>query len=118
MAEHWIHQSETILKKIETFLEQKPKDRLERITEILFTLNVLDMSLHGWRGWIQNLNFMSHFSDEDLEHMEEGILRLTQAFVEYDIEITTKHQAKIPQALISERDRTTPATTQRTSLYV
>jgi hypothetical protein len=105
MVEHWIHQSETILKKIETFLEQKPKDRLERITEILFTLNVLDMSLHGWRGWIQNLNFMSHFSDED-------------AFVEYDIEITTKHQAKIPQALIAERDRTTPATTQRTSLYV
>jgi hypothetical protein len=38
--------------------------------------------------------------------------------VEYDIEITTKHQAKIPQALIAERDRTTPATTQRTSLYV
>ena len=118
MAEHWIQQSETILKKIEAFLEQKPKDRLERITEILFTLNVLDMSLHGWRGWIQNLNFMSHFSDEDLQHMEEGILRLTHAFVEYDIEITTKHQEKIPQALITEHERTASPTTQRTGLYV
>lgn len=118
MAEHWINQSENILKKLEIFLEQKPKDRLERITEILFTLNVLDMSLHGWRGWVQNLNFMSHFSNEDLEHMEEGILRLTHAFVEYDIEITTKHQEKIPQALITERDRTELPTTRRTTLYV
>jgi hypothetical protein len=47
MAEHWIHTSENILKKIETFLEQEPKDRLERITAILFPLNVLDMSLHA-----------------------------------------------------------------------
>lgn len=118
MAEHWIHQSETILKKIETYLEQRPKDRLERVTEILFTLNVLDMSLHGWRGWIQNLNFMSHFSDEDLKQMEEGILRLTHAFVEYDIEITTKHQEKIPQALIIEDEHTHPSVSQRTGLYV
>jgi hypothetical protein len=76
------------------------------------------MSLHGWRGWIQNLNFMSYFSEDDLKHMEEGILRLTHAFVEYDIEITTKHQEKIPQALITEREHTASPTTQRTNLYV
>jgi hypothetical protein len=118
VAEHWIQQSEHVLKKIESFLEHKPKDRLERITEILFTLNVLDMSLHGWRGWIQNLNFMSHFSDADLEHMEEGMLRLTHAFVEYDIEITSKHQEKIPRALRTERMHTASHPNQRDGLYV
>lgn len=76
------------------------------------------MSLHRWRGWVQNLNFMSRFSNEDLEHIETGILRLAHAFVEYDIEITTKHQEKIPQALITEQEHTTPPTDQRASLYV
>jgi septum formation topological specificity factor MinE len=61
---------------------------------------------------------MSHFSDEDMEHMEEDILRVTQAFVEYGIEITTKHQEKISQVLITERERTASSTNQRAGLYV
>lgn len=118
LAEHWIHHSENILKKIQTLLDHKHKDRLERITAILFTLNVLDMSLHGWRGWVQNLNFMSHFSDEELEHIEDGLLHLTHAFVEYDVEITKKHQDKIPEALIAERERPEQRGGERAGLYV
>jgi len=64
---------------------------------MIFALDALNNSLNGWRSWIQNLGFMSRFSETELKDIEDGLLKFSKAFVEYDVKITRKHQGKIPE---------------------
>jgi hypothetical protein len=60
-------------------------------------LNITNNSIRGWSSWIQNLDFMTRFNKEELEEIAEGLLTLTRAFIEYDVEKTKKYQHKIPR---------------------
>jgi hypothetical protein len=105
VSEQWITQSERVLKAMEQSLQNKDKDRLEAITAILRVLNAVDRSLHGWRRWIQNLGFMAEFSAEELRQMEEGLTKVGQAFIEYDLDVTNRYQEKIPQTRFRTQQR-------------
>ena len=73
------------------------KDRLETINSMLFAIPVLERSIRGWRRWIGNLSLMSQFTLEELANIEESLQTQVQSFVEYDVTVTGKWQAKFPQ---------------------
>jgi hypothetical protein len=98
VSEQWITQSEQILKKMDQNIKKAEKDRLEAITAILYVINAIDRSLHGWRRWVQNLGFMAQFSSEELHQMEQGLSQVARAFIENDIDVTKRFAEKIPQS--------------------
>ena len=105
MTERWINQSENLLKAMDAIASKKERDRLEMINSMIFVLNTIDRSLRGWRSWIQNLAFMSKFTPEELKELEEGLIKSTRVFVDYDIEVTKKYLDKIPRIKFTTRRR-------------
>ena len=93
MSERWIRISEKTLDQIKRLEETEEKDRLDFVSSILFLLNALRNSLHGWIQWANNPNIMARFTQEDLEKIAEKLSTFTRTFIEYDIE-TTKLGAK------------------------
>ena len=76
---------------------KQDRDRLELINSMLFSLHALNQSVHGWQKWIQNLSFMSKFSINELQEMEAGLVATVRTFIEYDLDVTKRHENKIPQ---------------------
>ena len=76
---------------------KEDRDRLELINSMLFSLHALNQSVHGWQKWIQNLSFMSKFSINELQEMEAGLVATVRTFIEYDLDVTKRHEHKIPQ---------------------
>ena len=109
VSEQWITQSEQILKTVDQNIKKAEKDRLEAITAILYVINAIDRSLHGWRRWTQNLRFMTQFSSEELHHMEQGLSQVARAFIENDIDVTKRFAEKIPQSRFRIRQQQPPA---------
>ncbi|UCH37277.1 MAG: DUF2153 family protein [Candidatus Bathyarchaeota archaeon] len=107
MSQKWIGESEQLLKMIEKLQGKADRDRLEVINTMLFTLSALDRSAKGWRRWIQNLGFMARFSVDELIEMEQELVKCIQPFIQYDIEVTKKHEAKMPQIRFRDRRRRT-----------
>jgi len=105
VSEQWITQSEQILKTIEQNIKKAEKDRLEAITAILYVINAIDRSLHGWRRWVQNLRFMTQFSSEELHQMEQGLSHVARVFIENDLDVTKRYAEKIPQSRFRIRQR-------------
>ena len=103
MAERWTAQSTKILKKLSTLAQDETRDRLTIINALIFALNAMDRSVQGWRKWIQNLDFMARFSEEELTAIEEGLLKSVRNFIEYDIDITQQYQDKLPQMRTTRR---------------
>jgi hypothetical protein len=98
-------------------LTAKPdRDRLELINTMLFTLYALNQSVHGWQEWIQNLDFMSKFSVTELQEMEAGLVSTVRTFLEYDRDVTKRHEHKIPQ--MSDGDRKPLDNDASTGIYV
>ena len=97
----WVNQSQAVLQTIEKLSTKKKRDRLEIINAMIFSLNALDRSVVGWRDWIQNLDFMARFSEDELKAIEQGLLRTVRSFIEYDIDVTKRHENKIPQIRVS-----------------
>jgi hypothetical protein len=46
---------------------------------------------------------MSRFSEAELKDIEDGLLKFSKTFVEYDVEVTQKHQDKIPEIRFTRR---------------
>lgn len=82
---------------MEEITAKQDRDRLELINSMLFSLHALNQSVHGWQKWIQNLNFMSKFSVDELQEMEAGLVSTVRTFIEYDLDVTKRHENKIPQ---------------------
>ena len=76
---------------------KQDRDRLELINSMLFSLHALSQSVHGWQKWIHNLSFMSKFSINELQEMEAGLVATVRTFIEYDLDVTKRHEHKIPQ---------------------
>jgi hypothetical protein len=105
VSEPWLQQSKNILNTLEKFATAEENDRLEIINAMIFTLNALDRSLQGWRRWVQNLAFMSRFTQDELQAIERGLIEKVRAFVKYDMEITQQHEQKIPKIRFRTRRR-------------
>jgi len=103
LTERWISQSEELLKTLKELASKKGEDRLELVNSMIFTLNAIDRSIHGWRSWIQNLPLMAKFPEEDLREMTEGLIKKAQEFIEYDVQVTEKHKEKIPRIVVFRR---------------
>jgi hypothetical protein len=103
LSDQWIHQNEIILKTMDQLTSKQDRDRLELINSMLFTLHALNQSVHGWQTWIQNLNFMSKFSVNELQEMEAGLVSTVRTFIEYDLDVTKRHESKIPQMRLGAR---------------
>jgi len=67
---------------------------------MLFSLDILERSLNGWRQWIRNLSLMSQFTLEELMEMEEVLKKQTQSFIEYDVETSKRWGDKVPQVRV------------------
>jgi len=88
LSEKWTKVSEKILDQLKHLEEAKNRDRLELVRSMRFVLRALEMSLVGWKQWVNNPDIMTKFTQEDLEKMNEKLSRLTRSFIEYDIEAT------------------------------
>jgi hypothetical protein len=82
---------------MEKYASKQDRDRLELINSMLFALKALNQSVNGWQKWIQSLNFMSKFSVNELQEMEVGLISTVRSFIEYDLDVTKRHENKIPQ---------------------
>jgi hypothetical protein len=106
LAEQWTNQSEKILNKLTSLSQEQDRDRLAIINALILALNAMNRSVQGWRKWIQNLDFMARFSEDELKAMEQGLLQSVRSFIEYDIDVTKQHEDKLPQLrLQSHRKR-------------
>jgi hypothetical protein len=72
---------------------------------MLFALQALNQSVHGWQKWIQSLNFMSKFSVNELQEMEAGLISTVRSFIEYDLDVTKRHENKFPQIRQGAREQ-------------
>lgn len=88
MSDRWIRVSEKILDQIKSLEKRKEKDRLELVSSMRIALGGLEMSLRGWKQWVNNPNVMSRFRQEDLEKMNKKLVEFTRGFIEYDLEAT------------------------------
>jgi len=102
LAENWFSQSQELLKALEEAASRKEEDRLELFSAMVFALNAIERSLLGWRGWMQNLQLMSKFSEDELREMKRELIKEAQGFIKYDVEVSIKHKDKIPQIIIRE----------------
>ena len=100
---------------MEKITSKQDRDRLELITSMLFSLHALNQSVHGWQDWIQNLDFMSQFTSTELQEMEAGLVATVRTFIEYDLDVTKRHEHKLPQ--IQPRAREPQKTDESTGLY-
>jgi len=112
LAEQWTDQSTKILNKLASLSQEANRDRLAIINALMLALNAMDRSVQGWRKWIQNLDFMARFSEDELQAIEQGLLKSVRNFIEYDIDITQRHQDKLPQLQTTRRRRRRTDNTQ------
>ncbi|MCJ7632962.1 DUF2153 family protein [Candidatus Bathyarchaeota archaeon] len=110
MAENWFSQSQELLKALEEVASRKKEDRFELFSAMVFAINAIDKSLFGWKGWMQNLQLMSKFSEDELREMKGELIKEAQGFIKYDVEVSTKYKDKIPQIIMREEGRERPGT--------
>lgn len=105
LSDRWIDESEQLLKRMASISSKEKRDRLEVVNSLLFSLDLLERSLQGWRIWVRNLSIMSQFSLEELNEMEKTLQEQCRAFIEYDISASKKWKDKFPQVPIMHERR-------------
>jgi hypothetical protein len=88
LSERWISTLEALLDQIKHLEEVKDRDRLELVKSLRFVLSVLQRSVLGWLGWVENPEVAARFTQEELEKMDKKLSEFTRSFIKYDIEAT------------------------------
>lgn len=70
--------------------EAKPEDRLSYVKECVICIQVLNVSLKGWAGWLGNLSITEKFTLEELKELYPRMKQLVIDFVKLDMEATKK----------------------------
>jgi len=92
MSGGWVQGCKRILDQIKNIQDINGKDRLDMVKTISFILYALQRSVSGWIEWIENPEVMASFSLEELKEMNRNLANLTQPFIEYDCDITSRVQ--------------------------
>ena len=100
LSDVWVEESEHLLKRMKVLSAKEERDRLEVVSSILFTLDVMERSLNGWRIWISNLSVMSQYTLEELAEMQRSLEKQIQPLIEYDIEASKKWMKKFPRVQV------------------
>jgi hypothetical protein len=88
LSGNWIQVSEKILDQLKKLEQAKRKDRLELVRSMRYALGALEMSLTGWKGWVNNPDVMTRFTLAELKGMNERLFEFARSFVKYDIQAT------------------------------
>ncbi len=88
LAGSWVQISKRILDQLKKMENVENKDRLELVKSMHFALRALEMSLVGWKGWVNNPEIMTKFSKEEIENMNKKLSEFARSFIEYDVEAT------------------------------
>lgn len=103
LSEKWIKESKQLLERMKALASKEKRDRLDIINSLIFSLNILNRSVHGWRRWVRDLSLMSQFTLDDLVEIEEVLHKQIQSFIDYDIEATKKGRVKLPSRVSRRR---------------
>jgi len=95
LSDRWVEESEQLLKRMKVLSAKEERDRLEVVSSMLFTLDVMERSLNGWKQWIGNLSLMSQYTLEELVEMQRSLEKQIQPLIEYDIEASKKWKEKL-----------------------
>lgn len=95
VAEHWVQECKRILEQIKKLGDIEGKDRLDMVRRIRFTIYALQRSILGWIEWVENPDVMASFSLEDLKEISKNLAKLTQPFIKYDCEITSRAKSDL-----------------------
>jgi len=87
-VDRWIRVSEKILDQLKSLEKSEKKDRLDLVSSMRVALGGLEMSLQGWKQWVNNPNIMTRFDREDLEKMNKKLVEFASTFIKYDMEAT------------------------------
>ena len=104
MMERWIDESRELLKALEV-ASKKGEDRLELVNSMVFALIAINRSIGGWMSWMQSLDFMSRFSEDELKEMKQGFIKEARGFIQYNTEVSIKYKDKASELREEERER-------------
>lgn len=90
--------------------DAKPKDRLEYAKELLRCIQILTLSVKGWRAWLGNYDVIDNITLEEFQEVFPKMRQLITDFVKLDLELTKKKFA--------ESEKKTPPKTSKKEKYI
>jgi len=104
LSEEWVQTSQKIIEQMRKYSEKKEKDRLDLVQSMRFSLYALHRSLLGWMNWVNNPDIMASFNQEELDEMNEKIMKFVEEFLKHDIEITQQGSRKNLATVAARRE--------------
>jgi hypothetical protein len=117
MGGPWVRDCKTILDQIKKLESVEGRDRLDVVRTIRFTLYAIHRSVSGWVEWANNPDIMANFSLDELKEISMNLAKLTQPFIEYDCEITSRAQKDLTIPELETRTESTERTTDRSDTF-
>ena len=117
MTERWVQECKRILEQIKKLDDIEGKDRLDMVRRIRFIIYALQRSLSGWIEWIENPDVMASFSLEDLNEISKNLSKLTQLFIQYDCEITSRAKRDLKIKEPETQRRSTKKAKDKTQIF-
>lgn len=102
--------SEIMEHNIKLLEEAKPEDRLSLVKNCIMCIQVLNMSLKGWSGWLGNFSITEKFTLEELKDLYPRMKQIVTDFVKLDIEYTKKK--------LGEEEKKSPKPKSKKDKYV
>jgi len=85
--EKWVVKTRKSIEKIKNL---KPKDRLEKVKDILECNNSIAASVNGWTFWLMSPQIMEKFDDKELDEILKKFQEIAIKFLETDLEYSEK----------------------------
>jgi len=117
MSGRWAQECERILDQLKKLEDIKGRDRLDMVRKIRFTLYALQRSVSGWIEWINNPDIMASFSLEELKKISKNLAKLTQPYIEYDCEITSRAHKDLTMREPETRRESTEKAKDKTEIF-
>ena len=117
MAERWVQECKRILEQMKKLEDVEGQDRLDMVRRIRFTIFALQRSLAGWIEWVNNPDVMASFSLEDLKEISRNLAKLTQPFIQYDCEITSRAKGNLKIRVPETRRESTKKAKDKTQIF-
>jgi len=104
--EKWIVK---VRKSMEKIKDLKPKDRLEKVKDILECNGSIASSVNGWMFWLVSPPIMEKFDEKELDDILKRFQEIAVKFLETDLEYSEKFiKEKKMKKKDSEEENKTP----------